>query len=37
MKTLKFKSEEETANKIVELTRKGIKFAVTGRTTIVIL
>lgn len=36
MKTLKFKSEKETAEKVIELTIKGKRFACTGRTTIVV-
>lgn len=36
MKTLKFKSEKETAEKVIELTIQGKRFACTGRTTIVV-
>ena len=37
MKRMKFKNEQQTANKVVELTSKGIKFTVVGRTEIIIL
>lgn len=37
MKTLNFKSEKATEAKVIELTIKGVKFVVTGRTQIVIL
>jgi hypothetical protein len=36
MKTIRFKTEEETANKVLELTKKGVKFSVMGRFTILI-
>ena len=36
MKTLNFKSEKETAEKVIELTIQGKRFACTGRTTIVV-
>ena len=37
MKTIRFKTEKETENAVIELTIKGVKFLVTGRTEIVIL
>lgn len=36
MKILTFKSEKETEYKVIELTIKGVKFATTGRTQIII-
>lgn len=37
MKKLDFKNEVETSEKVVELTRRGIKFVTTGRTSLIIL
>ena len=37
MKTMNFKSEQETERKVIELTMNGVKFRVTGRTKIVII
>lgn len=36
MKTIRFKTEEETANKVLELTKKGVKFSVMEQFTILI-
>lgn len=36
MKTLKFKSEADTEEKILELTKSGAHFKVIGRTAILI-
>lgn len=30
MKTIRFKTEKETENAVIELTIKGVKFLVTG-------
>lgn len=37
MKRMNLKNEQQAANKVVELTIKGVKFVVTGRTEIIIL
>ena len=37
MKTMNFKSEQETESKVIELVMKGVEFRVTGRTKIVII
>ena len=37
MITIRFKTEKETENAVIELTIKGVKFLVTGRTEIIIL
>lgn len=34
MKIMKFNSEAETAQKVLELIEQGVKFAATGRKTI---
>ena len=36
MKTLKFKSEADTEEKVLELTKSGAHFKVIGRTAILI-
>ena len=37
MKTMNYKSEQETERKVIELMMKGIEFRVAGRTKIVII
>ena len=37
MKTIRFKTEEETEKAIIELIIKGVKFLATGRLEIIIL
>ena len=36
MKTINFKTEKETEDKVLELTRKNIPFVVTGRKQLII-
>lgn len=36
MKTMKFNSEAEAAQKVLELIEQGVKFTATGRKTILV-